>query len=404
MQLFHIADAHIDRDTYGKTDLKTGQNSRQQDFIAALTRLIDLAIQQQVDAVLFAGDAFKTANPSERFRDIFTEQVKRCCLAGIPVIMVSGNHDRSKIQDVLSVLNPLKYIEGVTLFQEIGVQTITTKSGDLQVLGVPWQFRQAQPAMRGTIRDDVTRASDLLQTQIEQAARSLDPTLPAVLLGHVDVQGAILAGSETASHLGVDPSLPASFFQTLPVQYVALGHVHKHQNMSAPGQIPVVYAGSIERCDFAERNGQKGGVIVSLNGQVPATYDFCAIPARPFVQLEYDLKEVKAPEMKLYELVTRDRDSISAGAVVKIRYTAQTRIPHDPLFKLLPQVSFLVIEPKLDQPKRIHQRLPLISPEDSILEVFDQYIAQHPYYSQQPELCEDLRLVTKGLIIAENHN
>ena len=98
--------------------------------------------------------------------------------------------------------------------------------------------------------------------------------------------------------------------------YVALGHIHKHQNLSAgrEGVPPVVYSGSLERIDFGEENDPKGFCWVELERQ-QTKWKFHRLKARPFVTIRADLRESLDPtreavdEVEQYEL---------KGAVVRV--------------------------------------------------------------------------------------
>ena len=63
IKVLHFADAHIDIITGGKRDPKSGFSYRTLDFLNALDRIVDSAIDEKVDMVIFAGDAYKDRNP-----------------------------------------------------------------------------------------------------------------------------------------------------------------------------------------------------------------------------------------------------------------------------------------------------------------------------------------------------
>ena len=79
--------------------------------------------------------------------------------------------------------------------------------------------------------------------------------------------------------LGREVTLPAGFFARTELDYVALGHIHKHQILYE--KPPVVYCGSIDRVDFNEEREDKGFVEVSLK-KGDASYEFIKLDTRPF--------------------------------------------------------------------------------------------------------------------------
>src|SRR6202030_3232161 len=93
---------------------------------------------------------------------------------------------------------------------------------------------------------------------IKDAAEKLDPTVPAVLAGHLTVSSGIFSGSEKRAVYGNDPVLLPSQLAVAPYDYVALGHLHRYQNLNPQGHPAIVYSGSIERIDFGERKEEKG--------------------------------------------------------------------------------------------------------------------------------------------------
>jgi len=111
--------------------------------------------------------------------------------------------------------------------------------------------------------------SDLVESFLEQA----DPSLPLVLTAHASVQGAKYGG-ERMVMLGADFVLTPSLVKDARLDYVALGHIHKPQNLNGPGPYPgdktphahppVIYPGSIERVDFGEAADDKFFVIAEI--------------------------------------------------------------------------------------------------------------------------------------------
>ena len=94
-RILHFADAHIDIATYGRHDPVTGLPVRTQDFLKALDTIVDTAIDEQVDLVLFAGDAYKDRTPVPTFQREWGRRIVRLSQAGIPTLLLVGNHDLS---------------------------------------------------------------------------------------------------------------------------------------------------------------------------------------------------------------------------------------------------------------------------------------------------------------------
>jgi exonuclease SbcD len=105
--------------------------------------------------------------------------------------------------------------------------------------------------------------TDRLEVVIEGEIRRLDPDLPTVLLAHLMADNATL-GAERLLAVGKGFTLPLSLLTRPCFDYVALGHVHKHQNLNKSNDPPVIYPGSIERVDFSEEKEDKGYVMIDL--------------------------------------------------------------------------------------------------------------------------------------------
>ncbi len=138
----------------------------------------------------------------------------------------------------------------------------------------------------------------------------LDPDVPTILAAHASVQGAVY-GSERSVMLGREVVLPPSLVKNPAFDYVALGHIHKHQALcDAP---PVVYAGSLERIDFGEEREDKGFVVAEVE-RGRAAWEFVKVDARPFVTIE--VKAVgQDPTAEVLSAIARHEIE---GAVVRL--------------------------------------------------------------------------------------
>ena len=95
MKLLHFADAHIDMANYGRHDPETGLPMRVLDFLKSLDAIVDAAISEKVDMVIFAGDAYKDRSPAPTFQREWGRRIMRLSQAKIPTLLLIGNHDIS---------------------------------------------------------------------------------------------------------------------------------------------------------------------------------------------------------------------------------------------------------------------------------------------------------------------
>jgi exonuclease SbcD len=291
MKLLHFADLHLGVENYGRPDPATGLSSRLGDFLKRLDEVVDAALAERVDAVLFAGDAFKTRDPNPTVQRAFAERIRRLSRAAIPTTLLIGNHDlpgvvsRATSVDIYDALG----VDYVHVCRRIETLTLDTASGPLQVVALPWLTRSAMLTREEYRADSVealeARLRERIVAALEGEAAGLDPDLPAVLLGHLSLGGAT-TGSEHSIMLGQDLILNRGDLQPAAFDYIALGHIHKHQQVG-PGTPPVVYSGSLERVDFGEEREDKGFVIVEIapgpRGARRTTWAFRPVAARPFI-------------------------------------------------------------------------------------------------------------------------
>ncbi len=325
----HTADVHFGIENYGRIDPATGMHTRLLDFDRAMNYAIDVAIERNVDFFLLAGDAYKTAVPSPTHQRLLMRCLLRLYAAGIPVVIVVGNHDKPISfgkAHALSVFGDLP-VRGFYLFSKPDSIVLETKNGPIQIVGIPWPTR-ATIALAGHQQSTAELTQQLSQAVniiVQEFAQKLDPSIPAILTGHLTVSSGIFSGSEKRAIYGNDPVLMPSQLAIEPFDYVALGHLHRHQNLNLNGKIPLVYAGSIERVDFGERKEDKGFCFVSINGETSRTtsYEFMPTPMRPFIQIEVELD---AQRSQTDQIVQRLKEQDLEGAVVKLLYHVPANI------------------------------------------------------------------------------
>ena len=142
VKILHFADAHIDAYTGGRIDPNNGFSFHTNDFLKALDEIVDTAVAEQVQLVLFAGDAYRSAAPVPTFQREWQRRIIRLSQAKIPMLMIPGNHDISNSSFKASALQELDTLQVPYLHLAArGVHLYTPQELDgvsLQVLAVPW--------------------------------------------------------------------------------------------------------------------------------------------------------------------------------------------------------------------------------------------------------------------------
>src|SRR5579872_956971 len=296
IQFIHTADIHFGMENYGKIDAATGIHTRLLDFEKALNQCIDVAIEKNIDFFLFAGDAYKTHHPSQTQQKLLFKCFLRLYKDNIPIVIVIGNHDHPLSFGKAHALDMLGEIplEGFHVFSKPGSLVLNTKNGPITIVGVPWPTRNTIAIADKHFDKSNAQLTEYISKAVAHIigdfAQKIDPTIPAVLASHITVSTGIFSGSEKRAIYGNDPMLLPSQLALKPFDYVALGHLHRHQNLNESGYPAVVYSGSIERIDFGERKEEKGFCLVTIPEKEKAVYEFIPVNTRPFIQIEVHLK------------------------------------------------------------------------------------------------------------------
>ena len=301
INVLHFADIHIGMENYGHVDSSTGINSRVLDFLRRFDEVIDYGLSHDVDLVIFAGDAFKTRDPSPTLQREFARRVKRFVDANVPVVMLVGNHDLPAMEKKASSIDIYRTlgVPNVIIGWAEELHVIETKRGKVQVATAPYPMRNrlfAQAEHRGKSIEELDKTlQEIVGENIRAMAEQLDPEMPSILTGHFTVSGATY-GSERSVMIGRDVAVLKSVLSDGPWDYVALGHIHKHQNLNEGRYPAMVYPGSLERIDFGEEKEAKGFCWIELE-KGSTTWQFVEINARPFVTINLDVREEDDPTL-----------------------------------------------------------------------------------------------------------
>jgi exonuclease SbcD len=326
MRVLHFSDLHIGVENYGRIDPETGLSTRLGDFLYSLDQVVAFALTESVDLVLLAGDAYKGRDPSQTHQREFAKRLNRLSQAGIPTFLLVGNHDLPAASSRATAVDIFPTLEVANVYVGNSLKTydVSTPSGPIQVLAVPWPRRSAilsREDSRGMSIEQVRQALEERLTEgIDIEAKKLNPDVPAIITAHVTVNGATV-GTERSMMLGQDHVLLVSALDLPQVEYVALGHIHKHQILR-PDPPMVVYSGSLQRVDFSEEGDEKGFCIVDLDqaapqGQRMTNFEFHKLDARTFVTVDVSVEPQDVdPTATVVRAINRKN---VADAVVRVR-------------------------------------------------------------------------------------
>lgn len=270
MKLLHFADAHIDMANYGRHDPESGLPLRVLDFLKSLDTIIDAAIDEKVDMVIFAGDAYKDRSPAPTFQREWGRRIMRLSHAKIPTLLLVGNHDLSPAMGRAHAIHEFDTLQ--VPYVRVLQKPQFYKPEDLwglpvQVIAMPWVSRSGLMASIDSSAVDVKELFTSIESRIsglvEEWINEADSGLPLILTAHASVEGAMF-GAERMVMLGADLVLPTGLVKDQRLDYVAMGHIHKPQDLNEGHHPPVIYPGSIERVDFGEAMDDKFYIIADV--------------------------------------------------------------------------------------------------------------------------------------------
>ncbi|HET8542795.1 MAG TPA: metallophosphoesterase [Anaeromyxobacter sp.] len=258
MRILFVSDTHLGLDLPARPRVERPR--RGEDFFRNLELALAPALAGEVDAVVHGGDLHYRSRVPAWLAEAALAPLRRVAARGVPVLLVPGNHERSRLPYPLLALH-----ERLHVFH--APRTIHLEARGLRVAfaGFPYApgVRDRFPSLLAAARRD---------------ERSADA---GVLCVHQCVEGATCGPGEFTFRDGDDVIRRADLPSDVAV--VLAGHVHRHQVLRHARAPPVVYAGSVERTSFAEAGEPKGAVVVELAADRPPAIAFRPLPTRPMV-------------------------------------------------------------------------------------------------------------------------
>jgi exonuclease SbcD len=269
MKLLHFADAHIDMSNYGRRDPVSGLPVRVHDFLKSLDTIVDTAIAEKVDLVIFAGDAYRDRSPVPTFQREWGKRIMRLSKAAIRTLLLVGNHDLSPAIGRAHAIQEFDTLEipHVTVLAKPQFLSAAELGLPAQIIAIPWISRSGFLASTDASTSDGGETNKNMEENliiaVNEWLENADPSLPVIMTAHASVEGAKF-GSERSVMLGADMILSGSLVKDPRLDYVALGHIHKPQDLNEKGHPHVIYPGSIERVDFGEVDDEKFFIIAEV--------------------------------------------------------------------------------------------------------------------------------------------
>jgi exonuclease SbcD len=267
MRFMHTADWHVGKVLKGRDRL-----DEQRDVLAEIAAVAE---QNQVDAVLVAGDVYDTAAPSAQAQKLVIQTLLRLRRTGAEVIVIAGNHDHG---GTFEAYRPLMGEVGITLVGQTrppdqgGVVRFRARSGeDVQVAVLPFLTQRyavrAAEIVSQTPSENVRAYDEMVRRVVSALTAGFSADTVNLLMAHLTCIGGTFGGGERSAQSIFEYSVPAAIFP-VSTHYVALGHLHRRQSLPAP--CPVHYSGSPIAIDFGEQANTSVVCLVEASPSVPA--------------------------------------------------------------------------------------------------------------------------------------
>jgi len=404
IKFIHLSDIHIGIETHGRINPATLKNTRLEDILRSLDFVVDTAIRESADLVLIAGDVFHRENPHPTEETEFARRIaKLVAESGTKVVIVLGNHDYPATLGKASAVEifPAINLDGVLVAKKPDVLTVLTKKGKVQVACLPWAGRGALL----TKEEYKSLPPEALRLEIERKLiriirdliKGMDRAHPALFLGHLALREAETSGTEMTALLMSDPAVPRGELANPLFSYVALGHIHKFQNLNKDGIPPVVYSGSIERIDFTEEKEKKGfimGEIFNDSDGWACDFQFIETPARRFLTIDIREKDGNISEALVLNRISKEDIQ---DAVIRVRYTVskpEEKINEKKIREALSKAYSVKIEKIFEKSERVMRQSELSKTTD-IMEALGKYIDSKP---ELKNIAEDMKRYAKELV------
>jgi exonuclease SbcD len=267
MKFLHTADWHVGRTIRGRP--------RSEEHEGVLAQLASITREHDVDAVLVCGDVFDTTAPTPESERIAYKALLDLAAHGTRVVVIAGNHDSDRRWQAVQPLLELGAVITRPMFAgpETSVVEVPSRDGREVMLVAALPFLSQRWVVRAT---DLMggEAFESAQLYEERYRRLLDWLCERfrsdtinVVAAHAFVHGSDPSGSERAAHLSAAYGVPATVFPAT-AHYVALGHLHRPQQIAGP--CPIRYCGSPLQLDFGEAGQRKVALVVEASAGTPA--------------------------------------------------------------------------------------------------------------------------------------
>lgn len=310
MKFIHTSDWHIGRQFHNTSLLEDQRH--------VLDQIVGYIEQEEVDALVIAGDIYDRSVPPASAVAMLDEFISRICSdMQVPVILIPGNHDgaerlrfgsRQLSSAGLHIIGDLKQVEEPVM--------LNSEAGEIAFYGIPYNDPET---VCNLFEVDVTSYDEAHTFLVEKIKAVKNQNQQSVLISHCFLDGA--QESESERPLSIGGADRVSYEPCVDFDYVALGHLHSPQYK---GEEHIRYSGSILKYSFSEQNQKKGVTLVELdkNGLKESRH----LPLKP-------LRDMRIVEGEIQAVLEQGKVDPNNEDYLLVRLTDRTAIL-DPMNKL----------------------------------------------------------------------
>jgi exonuclease SbcD len=296
MRILHTSDWHLGQFFINKSRLPEHQK-----FI---TWLLETVVQENIDAVIIAGDIFDTGSPPSYARELYNQFVIGMNQLGRQLVILAGNHDSvstlNESKNILAQLNT-RVIAAAADCMEEQVIELNDQQGEVAAILCAIPYLRPKDIMKSSAGESGDQKKQALGQAIgehyqtlfamaEKRRAAIGKPLPIIATGHLAAMGVTASESVRDIYVGSLEAFPASAFP--PADYIALGHIHRSQIVAKSDHIR--YCGSPIPLSFDELGRQKQVLIVEFNDGVLTSVTPSYVPLfQPMKVIKGDLESIE---------------------------------------------------------------------------------------------------------------
>lgn len=336
MKILHTADWHAGRTLHGV--------DRTPEIREALREIAALAVDEGVDLILVAGDLYDSKRPGPEAEEAVYEFFLTTGRAGIPSVVIAGNHDSPGRLDAVGGILKLAQVHAfgeAKVAGQGGAFSLGLGREVARIAALPFVSERRLVRVAELLGGDPgawrQRYAEGMRRLVANLTQAFDNDSVNLLLMHTTMNGATLANSEYQFHCSEAYTLSPDLFPA-NCTYVALGHIHKPQTIQGYPDYGGRYAGSVIQLDFGEGADKKYAYIVEAKAGEPTR-----LVKEHHIQAGRRLKNVR---LDLDALERRTGELADWGGWLKLRLALERPLPglKDRIKATLPNVLAVELE------------------------------------------------------------